>query len=48
MNAGVAEYLRKPVGAEELFAAVARAVSSADRTLPGLAPIAPLVVETSL
>ncbi|HEY2164806.1 MAG TPA: response regulator [Gemmatimonadaceae bacterium] len=45
--AGAADYLRKPLGSDELFAAVARAVSVAERASPSLAPVIPLVVETS-
>jgi FixJ family two-component response regulator len=47
MAAGAADYLRKPLGSDELFAAVARAVSGAQRVAPSLAPVIPLVVETS-
>jgi two-component system response regulator FixJ len=46
--AGAADYLRKPLGSDELFAAVTRAVSGAERRAPTLSPITPVVVETSL
>ncbi len=46
LAAGAADYLRKPLGSDELFAAVARAVSGAERISPGLAPIIPIAVET--
>jgi FixJ family two-component response regulator len=47
MAAGAADYLRKPLGSDELFAAVTRAVSGAERRAPTLAPIASVAVETS-
>jgi len=47
MAAGAADYLRKPLGSDELFAAVARAVNRVERMVPSLSPIAPIVVESS-
>src|SRR5262249_22088786 len=44
---GAADYLRKPLGSDELFAAVARAVNGVERMAPSLSPISPIVVETS-
>jgi FixJ family two-component response regulator len=47
LAAGAAEYLRKPLGSDELFAAVARVVNGVERMVPSLSPISPVVVETS-
>src|SRR5262249_29255801 len=47
LAAGAADYLRKPLGSDELFAAIARAVSGAERAAPILAPITSFVIETS-
>ena len=45
LAAGAADYLRKPLGSDELFAAVTRAVVGAERRAPALAPIMSVVVE---
>jgi FixJ family two-component response regulator len=47
LAAGAADYLRKPLGSDELFAAVSLAVNGVERKAPSLSPISPVVVETS-
>ena len=44
LAAGAREYLRKPLGSDELFAAVVRATGTSGETTPGstLAPVVPL------
>jgi DNA-binding NarL/FixJ family response regulator len=46
LAAGAADYLRKPLGSDELLAAVARAVSGAERISSDLAPMIPIAIET--
>jgi len=46
LAAGAADYLRKPLGSDELFAAVTRAVGGGELLAPTLAPITS-VVESS-
>jgi len=45
LAAGAREYLRKPLGSDELFAAVARAMNAAGGPAPRLAPVRPLAEE---
>ena len=47
LAAGATDYLRKPLGSDELFAAVTRAVSGAEHRAPTLSPITSVVVEPS-